>query len=343
MGAVNSTADDEMVWESEEKGILEASRLSRLPDLRLRDCHRIEKKGEGGFGTVWKVLYRPNREILAVKVIELENLSSEDREETFREIELLALLTQLGNQCVPRIFGKQIGETKLNLFMEYIDGPNLFDWIDEERAPESLREKVGLMLQLAQCFSQLHYLGIVHRDLKPENILVERRATQVGEETRLRLIDFGLSCLVKGQASRVAHEVYGTEKLHPFLTCEQTYPVVGTPRYEAPELLEKAPNLDYFQSDVYALGLVFFFLLKEHDLVDHDQEGPRLVSLARNASKTVLEIADEEARQMEGEADWPLMSEIYDLISKMILPDMGDRPPMDEVQGVLEDLLTEYL
>jgi serine/threonine protein kinase len=37
----------------------------------------------------------------------------------------------------------------------------------------------------------IHSLGIVHRDLKLENILIS-------EDTRVHLIDFGLSCYMKG-------------------------------------------------------------------------------------------------------------------------------------------------
>jgi len=74
-----------------------------------------------------------------------------------------------------------------------------------------------------------HSQGVLHRDLKPGNIMIDSR----GE---LRLADFGLAA--------VASQLEETEFRH------------GTPAYMAPEQLEGREVS--VQSDLYALGLVFY-------------------------------------------------------------------------------------
>ena len=51
----------------------------------------------------------------------------------------------------------------------------------------------NIMKQLVDAAIGLENNGVFHRDIKPENILIE--TGQGG--LRVRLIDFGLSCLVK--------------------------------------------------------------------------------------------------------------------------------------------------
>ncbi len=67
---------------------------------------------------------------------------------------------------------------------DLIEGPNLADWMVEERP--SARESAELCAELADALHQAHQQGVVHRDLKPSNVLIR-------EDGRPCLMDFGLA------------------------------------------------------------------------------------------------------------------------------------------------------
>ena len=119
---------------------------------------------------------------------------------------------------------------------------------------------------LRQLIDTLHYLHdtkqIVHRDLKPENILVEEVVPAEPEyrEVYIKLTDFGFASI-------------GTSDLRGD---------IGTPLYKAPELFDQgARNYDE-KVDVWAFGIIAFFLLsggnhpfltqEEREDIDFDEE-----------------------------------------------------------------------
>src|SRR5581483_6643434 len=113
---------------------------------------------------------------------------------------------------------------------------------DEARL--SIRERLGLFVQVCHAVQHAHQKGIIHRDLKPSNILVEshdgRPVTKV--------IDFGLAKATDPlPAGQGASTEVGT--------------LVGTPEYMSPEQADlNNPDVDT-RSDVYALGVVLYELL----------------------------------------------------------------------------------
>lgn len=106
------------------------------------------------------------------------------------------------------------------------------------RARTTLAAKLELMGRIAGAVHAAHRLGLVHRDLKPSNILVE--TTPRGFKPWVT--DFGIAADLGGPAPT------------------GSFQALGSPRYMAPEQLEKDAKLDP-RTDVYGLGATFYELL----------------------------------------------------------------------------------
>lgn len=120
------------------------------------------------------------------------------------------------------------------IVMEYVPGQTLKELIHKRGALHFV-EAIDIMKQVVSAVSCAHALGIVHRDLKPQNIMV----TDSGV---VKIGDFGIASIQS--LSQVT----------------QSDTIMGSLHYLAPEIArgEKATP----QSDIYALGIVFYELLR---------------------------------------------------------------------------------
>ena len=98
----------------------------------------------------------------------------------------------------------------------------------------------GMIKQVLSALQFLHGYNILHRDLKPLNVLVDVTG-------RMRLTDFGISCVLKDEETTVYTHGKGTEE------------------WMAPEVIEarNAEKIGRFKrkSDVHAAGMISFFIL----------------------------------------------------------------------------------
>lgn len=103
------------------------------------------------------------------------------------------------------------------LAMEYVDGPTLRAWLDE--TPRTTSDIVAAFVAAGRGLEAAHRAGLVHRDFKPENVLV-------GRDGRVRVTDFGIAQFAAGDDDA---ETPGETPREP---------LVGTPKYMAPEQLD---------------------------------------------------------------------------------------------------------
>ncbi len=132
-----------------------------------------------------------------------------------------------------------IGETddgELYLVMEYLVGTPLSTEI--ARGPMPIQRAVDVLEQMGAALARAHDLGVVHRDLKSDNILLTTRG---GRKDFVKILDFGLAAL--------AHD--------PRLAPKGA--VFGTPEYMSPE--QARGETAGPQSDLYALGILFFEMI----------------------------------------------------------------------------------
>ena len=125
------------------------------------------------------------------------------------------------------------GESTL-FSMEHIVGETLSEWA--KKGPCTFSELLAIFAQITAALQAIHDAGIVHRDVKSSNILV----TPSGET---KIIDFGV-------ARRFADDTQAAGE------------IVGSPQCIAPEIWKgQSPSP---QSDLYALGVLFFELCLGH-------------------------------------------------------------------------------
>ncbi|SDX11789.1 Serine/threonine protein kinase [Marininema mesophilum] len=102
-----------------------------------------------------------------------------------------------------------------------------------QRGPLSPQEAVSIISQVCGGLAHAHEQGIIHRDIKPHNIMFKNDQHKIG--------DFGIS------------------RLNGATSITQTGFVMGSVHYFSPE---QARGRDIgYQSDVYSLGVVLFYLV----------------------------------------------------------------------------------
>lgn len=198
--------------------------------------YRLEARiGEGGMGIVYRA-----RHVLIDRVVAVKLIRPDLRGETHLRAWMLREARAANRVDHAHIIDiHDIGETddgELYLVMEFLLGVPLSSEL--AKGPLELHRAVDIIEQMGAALSRAHDLGVVHRDLKSDNILLTLRG---GRQDFVKILDFGLAAL--------AHD--------PRLAPKGA--VFGTPEYMSPEQArgEQAGP----QSDLYALGVLFFEML----------------------------------------------------------------------------------
>jgi serine/threonine protein kinase len=135
----------------------------------------------------------PSREV-AVKVLHRLGNDEAIRQGFEREVRTLAKLDHPG---IAKVFFAGVDtydrHTRPYFVMEYIDGPELTKYADQESL--SIRRRVELFLKVCDAIGHSHQQGVIHRDLKPSNILTSRD----GEP---KLLDFGIARWMEASDTR---------------------------------------------------------------------------------------------------------------------------------------------
>ena len=201
----------------------------------------IKQIGRGGMADVYlaKDLILDGEEV-AVKVLRTNYQTDPIAVARFqREARAMA---DLDHPHIVRItdIGEEDGQQYLA--MEYVAGLDLKRYI-KEHYPLSNEEAVRIMGQILLAMRLAHAKGIVHRDLKPQNILLTPDGTA-------KVTDFGIAVAFAETS----------------LT--QTNSMLGSVHYLSPE--QARGSKATIQSDIYAMGIIFFEMLTGHIPYDGD-------------------------------------------------------------------------
>ncbi|WDE96922.1 serine/threonine-protein kinase [Lentisphaera profundi] len=216
-----------------------------------------EKLAEGGFKSIYTVYDSWNHRV----VVKARPKNESDYSSFINEFQLLSSLQHPYILPVYDI-GKDDGVPYC--VMKFIEGQTLSEYLENSKLQSDVL--INMFHKLCEAVFYAHNEGIVHLDLKPDNI----RISQSGD---LTLCDWG--------SARGVHQKARVE-------------VSATPAYMAPEMFKGIIGV---QSDIYALGIIFYEILSAYNPFYN-----------KDLKKTV-------AANKQGEVDF---SQIRDLSSRAI-------------------------
>jgi len=207
--------------------------------------------GRGTMGRVYRAKHVELERFCAIKVMNpgLVAKQPQIRERFWAEARAVATLLHPHVVTVHNL-GSDRGYHYIE--MEYVPGGNsLKESLVRDGPFDSVRAST-VVRQVVMALGAAHESGMVHRDVKPSNVLL----TAEGDA---KLADFGL-------VRRISElERAGV-------------PVAGTPTFMAPELFAGIPASN--RSDIYAVGVMYFYLLSARLPFASDHMG-ELISLHR--------------------------------------------------------------
>ena len=205
---------------------------------KLEDFQVVRPLGKGNFGAVYLVTSKLTNKLYAMKEIQTSKYKSQ--EEVNQVEKEIKLLENLRHPHVITYFNSFKQNGNIYIVIEYINGGSLEDLLVKNIKQQKKIDEKTLWDLLIQSLSGLLYLHekrkIIHRDIKPDNLLLD-------SEGHLKISDFGVSAIK-------------SDEVDDLLKCHGT--VAGPIQFMAPEMcLGDAYD---FKSDIYMLGLTFWFM-----------------------------------------------------------------------------------
>ncbi len=206
----------------------------KIPGYRIKGV-----LGRGGMATVYLAIQESLNRKVALKILDQNQVQGEQFSKRF--LREARIVSQLMHPNIVTVFDVGVYQGYHYLSMEYIAGRDLKQaYMDLSR-----KELINIIKDIARALNFAAKKGYVHRDVKPENIMLHEG------DNRVLLMDFGIA--------RSYQNNHGLTKAGSAL---------GTPYYMSPEQ-NKGLNADH-RSDIYSLGVVFFYVLSGYVPYDAD-------------------------------------------------------------------------
>ncbi|XP_061346970.1 serine/threonine-protein kinase BLUS1-like isoform X2 [Gastrolobium bilobum] len=210
---------------------------SRTYSANPSDYNLLEEVGYGASATVYRAIYLPRNEEVAVKCLDLDRCNS-NLDDIRREAQTMSLID---HPNVVRSYCSFVVERNLWVVMAFMAQGSCLHLMKSSYPDGFEEDAIGSILkETLKALEYLHRQGHIHRDVKAGNILLDSN----GE---VKLADFGVSACMFDAGDRQRSR--------------NTF--VGTPCWMAPEVLQ--PGTGYnFKADIWSFGITALELAHGH-------------------------------------------------------------------------------
>jgi len=230
-----------MRWLSDDK-LKHLRSVVSEPDFSATKYTFVKELGRGGMGVVCLAEDSELDRLVAIKVLNTPELTADLGDRMIREAQIIARLEHPG--IVPVHDVGTLPDGRIFYAMKYVRGSRLDEYAAQGA---SLRDRLRKFQSVCDAVAFAHAHGVIHRDLKPQNIMI-------GSFGEVLVLDWGVAKIREDPRSSAAYQ-----------TSDGT--VIGTQNYMSPEQARgEVDQLDE-RADIYSLGAVLSFLLKDQPKV----------------------------------------------------------------------------
>ncbi|WBW74251.1 PAK-related GC kinase Nak1 [Schizosaccharomyces osmophilus] len=189
---------------------------------------KLEIVGRGSYGAVYKGLRNATKEIVAIKVLNLDT-AEDEVSDIQKEITVLSELKQRESENIVKYHGSYLVDTDLWIIMDYCQGGSVRTLMEAGQISEPY---ISIILrETLQALKFIHHAGIIHRDIKAANILVSVSGN-------VKLCDFGVAAEIN-------------------INSRKRTTFIGTPYWMAPEVIRDGQEYNVM-ADIWSLGITAY-------------------------------------------------------------------------------------
>ena len=276
--------------------------------LSFNDFIILQKIGEGYFGSVYKVQYKKDMQIYAIKSYDKSKATKDSAVDYIREKAILYDLNQRGNSSIVKLYADFEDLRTRNLVMECVEGTTLKKLRGNFNGYVPQKDITNILYQLLETLQFLHdKCHIVHRDIKPDNIIIQKN-------NKIKLLDFGISAYL--------------ENPNKILVSQKSFK--GQKHYIAPEILLLPPPFNYdYKIDIFALGFTMYSVMNPTNNSDEDNLPKKTEGVQGMFSRRNVYIKNDFYDQ------W-----LIDFVESLYDDDQNRRPKAIDALNLLQKFLT---